>query len=254
MSSINQTRVSLRRIYSKMTEHFTSSYPTSTTQFHLVPSPQPHESFYFNQEPISASIQDSHHSIQAKMDIASVHLTDQRLVLLLQDHSSMINSTSNSSSNNGSITRMASTFQIDLSQVASLKCKLTFRCGINLSLNLVNSTNAAPVRIQLIFEKRDRNRRDAFKEYLNMIMAGLFSRKRVFSMHQQLPSQLLREHEQLPSYNQALSDTTLVTADGHRRSSSGGGGNNYHNNNNNNGYSTDIMFPPAYSTTATSSS
>ncbi|KAI8145539.1 hypothetical protein BJV82DRAFT_604112 [Fennellomyces sp. T-0311] len=182
MTSINQTRVCLRRINS-------TEYPP---QFHLVPVPNPNESFYFNQEPIGATIQDVD-GTQAKMETASVHLTDQRLVFILQDHS-VANIT-------------ASTFQIDLEKVASIKCRLTFRYGIQLGLFLIG--DSTPVRLQIVLAKKDRHRRDAFKEYLSMIMAGLTSRKKVLAMHHRaFPFHC----DQLPSYDQALSDTTLDPA------------------------------------------
>ncbi|KAG2222488.1 hypothetical protein INT45_013401 [Circinella minor] len=241
MPSINQTRVCLRPIHSIPSLSQQTTYPIQQ-QFHLVPLPQTNESFYFNQEPISATIQDIGNGIQAKMDLASVHLTDQRFVLLLQDHSNTITNNNNSDGTTTTTTRIVSTFQIDLGQISSLKCKLTFRCGINLSLYLVNNTT--PVRIQLVFAKKDRNRREAFKEYLNMIMAGLASRKQVLVMHQQLSTRIMQQQEQLPSYDQALTDTVIIT-----RTTARDINNStycYHNNNNNNN---DAILPPAYSTT-----
>ncbi|KAI9490912.1 hypothetical protein BDB00DRAFT_874911 [Zychaea mexicana] len=231
------------------TEQQQQRYPSTPTtdaataaQFHLMPAPQTNESFYFNQEPISAVIYENDHGIQQqiKMETASVHLTDQRLILLLQDRFPRSSNTA---------TTLVSTFQIDLGHVASLKCRLTFRCGIQLSLYLVDS--ATPVRIQLVFAKKDRNRRDAFKEYLNMIMAGLTSRKRVLAMHRQLSSQLMHHHhggEQLPSYDQALSDTTIM--DHHRHHSGPTTTSTAITGSNNNDNSSSIIdiLPPAYST------
>ena len=244
MPSINQTRVCLRPIHSTPSLNQPATYPTQQ-QFHLVPSPQTNESFYFNQEPISATIQDTSNDTQAKMDLASVHLTDQRFVLLLQDHSSIITNNNNSNGTTTITTRIVSTFQIDLGQISSLKCKLTFRCGVNLSLYLVN--NATPVRIQLVFAKKDRNRREAFKEYLNMIMAGLASRKRVLAMHQQLSSHITQQQEQLPSYDQALSDAAIVTM-----TTTDSNSNTYYHHSSSNNNNNDAILPPAYSTTAIS--
>ncbi|KAF7728741.1 hypothetical protein EC973_005579 [Apophysomyces ossiformis] len=128
------------------------------------PIPLRFESFYFNQALVVATIKlGSQHAVTEN---ASIHLTDQRLVLVQQP----------------SLPRLwrhavspFRTVEIDLMNVKSLKSKMVKRHIIQLDF-MADQT----VSIQLDFTKKIKKRYDrlnTFREYLTMVLSALASKR-----------------------------------------------------------------------------
>ncbi|KAG2210080.1 hypothetical protein INT46_001910 [Mucor plumbeus] len=153
-----------------------------------VPVPLVNESFYFNQEAIQAIVYYKHHNttIYKKSDIASIHLTNKRLVLLSQSTSIALTDVNH-----------FDTCEMQLSDFQSLKSdtrmhKRKLRFDIETIRNEI-------IRIDIKFmNKKDANRRESLKEYIKMATSAIFSSQ---VRNYQQPSQ--PQQDSLPSYFEA---------------------------------------------------
>ncbi|GAN01697.1 hypothetical protein MAM1_0010d01131 [Mucor ambiguus] len=189
MASFNTTRVYLNTRKPKYGE---------PVVVYRVPVPLVKESFYFNQEAIQATVYYKHHNtcVHKESDIASIHLTNKRLILLSQ-------STSIAPTDMNHF----DTCEMQLSDFQSLKSdsrmhKRKMRFDIE---TIRNET----IRIDIKFKnKKDANRRESLKEYIKMATSAIAaSQIRNYSQGSQQTQQ-----ENLPSYFEATQSPTAHTA------------------------------------------
>ncbi|KAI8377662.1 uncharacterized protein BYT42DRAFT_571146 [Radiomyces spectabilis] len=181
MASVNNTQIII-----------TSADSGPTTGFRRTPAPDNPESFYFNHDPISAVIH-ADDGRRYKLENASVHLTDKRLVLLVQPN---LYSASRRHSYHESSSVFS--FQVDLFNLASLKWESPKSKAMQLRITTCQQETYI---VQLKFSKADRARQNAFKEYLEMITSASVSRRRsVASLNSAAPWL----QDELPSYGEAL--------------------------------------------------
>ncbi|KAI9299296.1 hypothetical protein BJ944DRAFT_274324 [Cunninghamella echinulata] len=228
MSSYNNTQTKLIR---------TTNRYSNITYTRLTPIPLPNESFYFNQDDVKAKIA----SIRAPFNNrvykrTSVHVTDKRIIILAQPLSTKKNSSEeddddeieNENENNEEL----KSFQLDLAYTLSLKTTKVKKHKLILDISVQNQWES--IQIHLSFPKKDASRRDSFKEYINLVMAGCVSKRLVISAPPPSPPSssfptstsmpLMRHYstasfasslfshrrpsDGLPSYLQALTDTS----------------------------------------------
>lgn len=166
MASYNATPVYL---------HAKSSKHDKNAIIYRVPVPQDNESFFFNQDAIQVIVY--HHSAYKESLIASIHLTNQRLILLSQ--STSIASTK---------ANQFDTCEFQLSDFQSLKTQLIHKRTLRFDIKTVQRHD---VRIDITFRnKKDAHRRESLKEYVKMATSAILSRGPIQRIHDDLPSYL----------------------------------------------------------------
>ncbi|EPB85094.1 hypothetical protein HMPREF1544_08146 [Mucor circinelloides 1006PhL] len=164
-----------------------------------VPVPLVNESFYFNQEAIQAIVRYKHRStfVSKESDIASIHLTNKRLILLSQ-------STSIAPTDMNHF----DTCEMQLSDFQSLKSDTRMhKKRIRFDIETIRNET---IRIDIKFKsKKDANRRESLKEYIKMATSAIAASQ--FRNYSQ-PSQQTQQ-DNLPSYFEAThSNTANATA------------------------------------------
>ncbi|CAO3634661.1 unnamed protein product [Cunninghamella echinulata] len=222
----------------------TTNRYSNITYTRLTPIPLPNESFYFNQDDVKAKIA----SIRAPFNNqvykrTSVHVTDKRIIILAQPLPTKKNNSEEDDDDNEhehehehehENNEELKSFQLDLAYTLSLKTNKIKKHKLILDISVQNQWES--IQIHLSFPKKDASRRDSFKEYINLVMAGCVSKRLVISAPPPSPppttssfptstSMPLMRHystasitsslfnhrrpsDNLPSYLQALTDTS----------------------------------------------
>lgn len=183
MTSFNSTRVYLNT---------KSSRDGKVASIYRVPVPQVNESFFFNQDSVKVIVYNYTNVISYKeSSIASIHLTNKRLILLSQ-------STSIASTKPNHF----DTCEFQLSDFQSLKTQMIHKKGLRFDIKTVQGQD---IRIDITFSnKKDANRRDSLKEYLKMATSAILS-----SGHQG-PIQQTWTQDDLPSYLEATTNGSVA--------------------------------------------
>jgi hypothetical protein len=159
--------------------------------------PQSNESFYFNQESVKAIVYcDTNHDLKYRESlIASIHLTNKRLLLISQ-----------SSSIAPTKPTCFDTCEFQLTDFKSLKSKLTHRKGLRLDIKTCRNEN---ICIELKFDsKKDANRRESLREYIKMATSAVLSGQGQCQAISQ-PQQQVWDHDDLPSYLEATTNNNI---------------------------------------------
>lgn len=176
----------------------TKSSKNGLPSIYRVPVSQAHESFYFNQDSIKAIVYcytDTNTICYKESLIASIHLTNKRLILLSQ-------STSIASPEPSHF----DTCELQLSNLESLKTKSIYKKGLRLDIKTLAGRNQS-IRIDITFNnKKDANRREALKEYIKMAVSPMLSGRARDTVR--LP--LAWAQDDLPSYIEATSNANSI--------------------------------------------
>lgn len=190
MASFNTTRVYLH------TRHTNNE---SLASIYRVAIPLSNESFYFNQESVKAIVYcDTDNNLKYReSSIASIHLTNKRLILISQ-------STSIAPTNPNCF----DTCEFQLSNFQSLKSKLTHKKGLRLDIKAITGEI---IRIDLKFgSKKDANRRESLREYIKMATSAILSNQICCQVISQ-PQQQVWDHDDLPSYLEATTNNNIAS-------------------------------------------
>ncbi|KAI8095143.1 hypothetical protein BDF21DRAFT_405278, partial [Thamnidium elegans] len=189
MASFNSTSVYLNTKSSK-----TGKLPS----VYRVPVSQVHESYYFNQDSIKAIVyyNAGSNTVSYKESlIASIHLTNKRLILLSQ-------STSIASTEPNHF----DTCELQLSDFQSLKTKSTYKKGLRLDIKTIRNEN---IKIDITFNnKKDANRRESLKEYIKMATSALLADRIRNPGFAQQPTAWTQDD--LPSYLEATTNSNSI--------------------------------------------
>ncbi|CAO3630807.1 unnamed protein product [Cunninghamella blakesleeana] len=225
MASFNNTQTKLIRTTNRY-----SSVPSTR----LTPIPLPGESFYFNQDYVKTKISCIRVPINNQVfKRTSVHITDKRIIFLAQPLTDTDDDSDDHQDNHA-----LWTFQLDLPFILSLKTTNLKKHKLVLDISVRNQWES--IQIHLSFnnqkKKKDHARRDSFKEYINLVMAGYASNRASSTMRSSLSSPSIptttplmrhssnasstfnhyyytpsvRSSDHLPTYLQALTDAPLI--------------------------------------------
>lgn len=183
MALFNSTRVYLNTKRSR---------GSKTSSIYRVPVPQVNESFFFNQDAIKVIVYDyTNNAISYKeSSMASIHLTNKRLILLSQ--STSIAST---------MLNHFDTCEFQLSDFQSLKTHLIQKKGLRFDIKTLQGLD---IRIDITFlNKKDAHRRESLKEYVKMATSAILARGRSSA----IPTYT---HDDLPSYLEATTNSSVA--------------------------------------------
>lgn len=189
MASFNNTRVYLNTKRTKYGE---------SVSIYRVPVPLPNESFYFNQESIKAAVYydlNRNASSYKKSELASIHLTNKRLIILSQSSSMAPSDTEH----------FFDTCEFQLNDFLSLKSDIGYRKKLSFHIKSVHDVN---IRLELKFkDKKAANRRDSLREYIKMATSAILAaRGRIGGNQQQQQTTTHRPEDELPSYLEATTN------------------------------------------------
>ncbi|CEP07020.1 hypothetical protein [Parasitella parasitica] len=164
-----------------------------------VPAPLVNESFYFNQEAIQVNVHYKHHSttIYKESDIASIHLTNKRLVLVSQPTSVAPTDINH-----------FDTCEMQLSDFQSLKSSDTKMHKRRIRFDIQTIRNET-IRLDIKFKnKKDASRRESLKEYIKMATSAITASHLRNYPHEQISQQ--PQQDTLPSYFEATHNNTFA--------------------------------------------
>ncbi|CAO3617677.1 unnamed protein product [Mucor hiemalis] len=187
MSTFNSTRVYLNTKPAKFQQ---------SASIYRSPVPLGTENFYFNQEAVKVAVcfsDTNGHKVSKASLIASVHLTNKRLILLAQ-----------STSIAPTKPDLFDTCEFQLSDFKSLKSELTYNKGLRFDIKTIRNEK---IRIDLKFNnKKDAARRESLREYIKMATSAMLA-SRMPSVGIPLQRQYSYTHDGLPSYLEATTNT-----------------------------------------------
>jgi hypothetical protein len=187
MASFNNTRIYLN---TKRPKH------GEAVSIYRVPVPHPNESFYFNQESIKATVYyelGSNATICKKSELASVHLTNKRLIILSQSSSMAPSDTE----------RFFDTCEFQLNDFLSLKSDIRYRKKLGFHIKTIRDKD---IRLELKFnDKKAANRRESLREYIKMATSAILAARGRFTGNQQ-QTRTHQPQDDLPSYLEATTN------------------------------------------------